>query len=167
MRSMDRRAIAFGAAAAMGGRALLPRLVLMQLRRDVRAINAGDHRPLLSCYADHAILRVGDGEHRWAGEHRGKAAIERFLVDFTRAGLQGELSELFIGGPLWRLTLVVRFDDRAEGPDGERLYENRAVLLVRTRWGRIVQHEDFFEDTVRLDAFERALNELGIAPGAR
>jgi hypothetical protein len=36
--------------------------------------------------------------------------------------------------------------------------------VVRTRWGRIVDHEDFYVDTTRLAAFDRKLSELGIAP---
>ena len=52
---------------------------------------------------------------------------------------------------------MVRFDDHADGSDGERLYENRTVLVVHTRWGRIVDHEDFYVDTSRFAAFDRRL----------
>jgi hypothetical protein len=33
------------------------------------------------------------------------------------------------------------------------------VLVLRTRWGRVVDHEDFFTDTERIAAFDRALAE--------
>jgi hypothetical protein len=59
------------------------------------------------------------------------------------------------------LKLVCRFDDFADGPSGERLYENRTVLVLTTRWGRVVRHEDFHEDTGRILAFERGLRTLG------
>jgi ketosteroid isomerase-like protein len=95
---------------------------------------------------------------------RGRETIERFLRDFVGAGLQGELRELFTQGPPWGMVLVVRFDDRASGPDGEELYRNRTVLVIRTRWGRIVEHEDFYEDTERIEAFERRPRELGVEP---
>jgi ketosteroid isomerase-like protein len=156
--------VALGVAAALGSRMLLRRMLLLKLRRDLRALNAGDHRPLLSGYADDAVIRFNDGAHRWAGEHRGREAIARFLRDFVGAGLQGELRELFTQGPPWRMALVVRFDDRASGPDGEELYRNRTVLVIRTRWGRIVEHEDFYEDTERIEAFERRLRKLGVEP---
>lgn len=167
--AMDGRAArlsltASGAGAAIAARALLPRLLLVKLRRDVRALNAGDHRPLLSAYADDAVLVFNRGDHRWSGEHRGKAAIDRFLRDFVAAGLQGELGELFVAGPPWRLTLIGRFDDRATGPDGTELYANRIVLIVRTRWGRIVRQEDYYEDTERIAVLEARLRELGIEP---
>jgi len=154
------------AGAALAGRAILSRALLVKFRRDVRAINAGDHQPILSVYAEDAVLRFNEGDHRWSGEHRGKAAIDRFLRDFTRAGLQGEIRELFVAGPPWRLTLIARFDDWARAPDGEEIYRNRTVLLIRTRWGKIVHHEDFYEDTERIDALEARLRELGVEPAA-
>ncbi|MGH2991364.1 MAG: hypothetical protein ACRDMA_16185 [Solirubrobacterales bacterium] len=79
---------------------LLRRLLLLKLRRDLRALNGGDHRALLS------------------------------------------------------------------GPGGEQLYRNRTALLIRTRWGRIVEHEDFYEDTQRIQTFEARLRELGVEPAS-
>jgi ketosteroid isomerase-like protein len=137
------------------------------LRRDLRAVNAGDHRPLLAGYADDAVLRFNDGDHRWAGEHRGREAIERFLRNFVAAGRRGERRELFTQGPPRRMALVVPFDDRALGSEGEELYRNRTVLAIRTRWGRIVEHEDLYEDTERIEAFERRLRALGVEPAIR
>ncbi len=63
--------------------------------------------------------------------------------------------------------MMVRFDDYADGPDGARLYENRTVLVLRTRWGKLVEHEDFYVDTARILAFDRKLTELGVAPVRR
>ncbi len=165
----DRRSLLLGTASlaaggALASRALLSRVLLVKLRHDVRALNAGDYQPLLSAYAEDAVLRFNEGEHRWAGEHRGKPAIERFLRNFVAAGLRGEITELFLAGALWRLTLVARFDDLAQAPDGEQIYRNRTVLLVRTRWGRIVWQEDFYEDTERIGALDARLSELGVRP---
>jgi ketosteroid isomerase-like protein len=161
-----KRSLLAGAAGAIAGRALLPQLILLKLRRDVRRLNAGDHRPLLAGYADDAVLYFNEGPHRWSGEHRGKAAIERFLRDFTGAGLKGELCGLWLGGPPWAPTIVVRFDDRATGPGGEELYANHVVIVIRTRWGRIVEHHDFYADTARIVALEEKLRTLGVAPVA-
>jgi ketosteroid isomerase-like protein len=153
---------ALGAAAALAARELLRRALLLKLRRNLSALNAGDHRPLLSGYTPNAVLRFNDGDHRWAGEHRGREAIDRFLRNFVEAGLQGEIRELSLHGPPWRLTVIARFDDHAAGPGGETLYRNRTMLLIRTRWGRIVEHEDFFEDTERIRAFDERLRERGV-----
>lgn len=167
MRRACALSLAAGAGAAVAWRSLLRALLLAKFRRDVRALNAGDHRPLLAGYADDAVLRFNDAEHRWAGVHVGREAIERFLRDFVAAGVQGEVRDLLIAGPPWRLTLAVRFDDHAHGPDGRELYRNRTFLLIRTRRGRVVHHEDFYEDTERIVAFERRLRELGVDPAPR
>ncbi len=156
------RSLILGLACGMGAQALLRRVLLARFQRDVERLNEGDYSSLLSSYAEDALLRFNDGPHRFAGEHRGKPAIERFLQDFVAAGLHGELKGLWIGGAPWALTLVARFDDEASAPDGERLYENRVVMVVRTRWGKIVEHEDFYTDTSRILAFEQALTERGI-----
>lgn len=158
--------LAVGAIGAVAAGRLLERAVLFKLRRDVRALNAGDYRPLLAGYADDAVLVFNDGAHRWTGEHRGKAAIERFLRDFVAAGVTGEIVELHLAGAPWRMTLLVRFDDEARGPDGELLYSNRTFLLGRARWGKIVRQEDYYADTERIVELDRRLSELGVAPVA-
>lgn len=153
-----------GAGLGLGARSLVIRVAQAKLRSDLERLNAGDPTPLLANYADDAVLRFHEGSHRWSGEHRGKPAIERFLRNFVRAGLQGSLRTLWTGGPLWALTLVARFDDRAGGADGEELYSNRVVLVVRTRLGRIVEQDTFFEDTGHIAEFDAKLTALGIAP---
>lgn len=159
-------AIAAGALAGAAARRLFVRALLAKLRGDLRALNAGDYRPLLAAFAEDAVLRFNDGRHRWAGEHRGKPAIERFFRDFVAAGIRGEIVELFVSGAPWRLTLIVRFDDEAHAADGTRIYRNRTLLLARTRWGKIVEQEDFYEDTERIAALDARLTELGVAPAA-
>jgi ketosteroid isomerase-like protein len=164
-RGRDRGALllaASGAGGALAARALVSRVLLLKLRRDVRALNAGDIEPVLASFAPDAVLRFNDGEHRWAGEHRGEAAIALFLRNCAAAGLQGQITELFMAGPPWRMTLLARFDDHAHEPGGEEIYRNRTILLARTRWGRIVCQEDFYEDTQRILALETRLSELGV-----
>jgi ketosteroid isomerase-like protein len=164
---MSAKRIITGAAIALGARALLPQLLLVKFGRDVAKLNAGDHSTLLNAYADDAVLRFNDGDHRWAGDWVGKAGIDRFLQNFTAARIQGEIRQIAISGPPWALTMMVRFDDHADGPDGTRLYENRTVLVMRTRWGKVVDQEDFYADTSSIVAFDRTLTELGVAAVAR
>ena len=151
-----------GAALAIAGRAALVRLLLVKFRRDVARLNDGDLSSLLAAYADDAVLRFNDGEHRWAGDWVGKADIERFLRNYTAAKVQGEIKSIALSGAPWALTMLVRFDDNADGPDGTRLYENRTVLVIRTRWGKIVDHEDFYVDTSAIADLEGKLAELGV-----
>lgn len=153
-----------GAAGAVIARRLLVRCLLFKFRRNIAALNAGDYQPVLSSYAEDAVLHFNEGPHRWAGEHRGKLAIASFLQSFVDAEIQGEITELFISGPPWRMTLLVRFDDQASASTGEEIYRNRTVLLARTRWGRIVRQEDFYEDTQSINTLETRLSELGVHP---
>jgi ketosteroid isomerase-like protein len=165
MRPLHPASLLLGAVGAVVARSLTRRALLARFRRDLRALNEGDYRPLLSAYADDAVLHFNDGPHRWAGEHRGRVAIERFLREFTNAGLRGELLDVWIAGPPWALTIVARFDDRAAAPDGSGpLYENRTAIVIRTRRGRIVEQHDFYEDTSRILALEQALRERGVRP---
>jgi ketosteroid isomerase-like protein len=156
--------VAVGALGAFAARSLFRRALLFKLNRDVRALNTGDYQPLLAGYADDAVLVFNDGAHRWAGVHRGKPALERFFKDFVGARVQGEIVDLFVAGPPWALTLLVRFDDHAHSEHGDELYRNRTLLLARARWGKIVKQEDFYEDTERIAELDRRLTELGVAP---
>jgi len=151
--------IGLGVAAGLGARALVPVALRGKLTGDVARLNAGDPSTLLATYADEAVLHFPRGDHRFAGPWRGKPAIERFLRTFVAAHVQGQLREIAVSGPPWALTVWARFDDHADAADDTRLYENRAVLVLRTRWGRVVDHEDFFEDTERIGAFDHALAE--------
>lgn len=153
--------ILFGIGLTFSLRITLVRLLLVKLRRDVRALGAGDYRPLLRGYAEDAVLHFIDGDHRWSGDHVGRDGIEKFLQSFVAAGLHGEILEAFVRGWRWNMTIVVRFDD-VSGLDGERLDSNRPVLMCRTRWGKIVEQEDFYEDTARIEAFDQRLTKLGI-----
>ncbi len=161
-----RGAAVLGLMAGLALRPLLRRVLMVRLGRDVGRINEGDYQPFLDAYAEDAVLHFNDGQHRWAGDHRGKPAIEGFLRDFVAAGLKVELKDLWLSGPPWNMTVIGRVDDEARAPGGEILYSNRVVLVLRTRWGKIVRHDDFYEDTSQMAAFDAALRDLGIDPVA-
>ncbi|MCB0875272.1 MAG: nuclear transport factor 2 family protein [Solirubrobacterales bacterium] len=156
-----------GAALALAARALFPRLLLAKFSSDVEKLNAGDHRSLLDAYGDDFVLHFAEGDHRWSGDWVGKAGMDRFLQNFTAAGIKGEIRGIATSGPLWALTMWVRFDDHADAPDGTRIYENSTVLVLRTRWGKVVEQHDFYADTERIAAFDRKLTELGVEGVAR
>lgn len=153
-----------GAGLALGARALLPRLLLLKFSRDVARLNAGDHSALLDAYADDFVLHFNDGPHRWAGDWVGKEGMDRFLREFTRAGIQGEIVKVATSGPLWAMTLWARFDDHVDAPDGTRFYENETVLVLRTKWGKVVEQTDYYVDTERIVGFDRHLTEQGVEP---
>lgn len=144
---------------------MLNRLLAAKFRGDVARLNGGDQSSLLAAYAENAMLLFNDGPHRWAGPNRGRhvgrQAIAAFLQEYVAARVQGEIVDVWTSGPPWALTLVARFDDDADAPEGERLHENQAVLVVKTRFGKIVEQQDFYIDTQRIVDFDRALTERG------
>ena len=156
------KAFLSGAALAWGAGALVPRVLRAKFSKDLEALNGGDHRPLLSAYSEDFVLAFHDGDHRWRGEWRGRDGMERFLRNFTAAKLQGEIKAIAVSGPPWAMTIWARMDDHADSPDGERLYENRTVIVLQTRWGKVVRQDDFYADTGRIEAFERRLSDLGV-----
>jgi ketosteroid isomerase-like protein len=160
---MRAREFAFGFCAAIAGRALIPRLLLLKFGRDVKRLNEGDYSGLLAAYSDDFVLHFNEGDHRWSGDWIGKAGVERFLQNFTAAGIQGQIRQIALSGPPWAMTLWARFDDHADAPDGTRIYENRDVLVLRTRWGKIIEQDDFYADTARITTLDRKLTELGIS----
>ncbi len=135
--------------------------VRWMIRRNVRALRAGNPGPLLAGYADDAVL-VFPGRSTWGGEHRGKPAIDAFLRRFIDAGLVGETHEILVNGPPWHTTVCVLFSVQATDAIGHVVYQNRAVLFARATWGKIVYQEDF-EDTHKVEAFDayRTLHHTG------
>jgi ketosteroid isomerase-like protein len=131
-------------------------LIRSRIRRSVQALRDGDPGPLLAGFADDAVL-VFPGTSTWAGEYRGKRSIEGFLRRFLDAGLVGETHDIVVNGPPWRTTVCVLFVDRAADVDGEVVYENRVMFLVRAVWGKVVYQEDFL-DTQRVTAFDAYLS---------
>jgi ketosteroid isomerase-like protein len=144
--------LAGAAAAALTG-AAYPAAVRALLRRNVTALMAGDPEPLLRMYAPGAVLHF-PGEHTWGPVYDGREAIGGFLRRFLDAGLRGELTDIYVAGPPWATRIAVRFDDHAhDAATGERIYENRAVIVLQTRLGRVVR-EEVFEDTQKVAAFD-------------
>ncbi|MGW4482154.1 nuclear transport factor 2 family protein [Rhodococcus triatomae] len=156
---------AAGASTTSGGRFVVRHAVLSRFERYVVSLNAGDHRPLLAAYHPNAVLRFPDGDRPWSGLHVGRDAIETFLRGYVAGDFRGEITEAYFGGPPWRMTAVVRFHGRSSPRNRGEGQRSRFVLLVRTQWGRIVEQEDFFENSARTEAFEARLRQLGLDRG--
>jgi ketosteroid isomerase-like protein len=138
------------------------------IRRNIASLNAGDYCPALAMFSDDLEFSF-PGENSWADEfrlpqrgrqvhvtHRGKAEMERFLQRYVAAGLQMEIEDILVNGPPWNLRAAVRVHDWSPGDVGDR-YNNRAVLFVTSRWGKLRTQEDY-EDTQRAAAFDALLS---------
>jgi hypothetical protein len=95
--------------------AMYKAVVRWMIRRNVKALAAGDPGPLLAGYADDAVL-VFPGRSTWSGEYRGKPAIEGFLRRYLADGLVGQSHDILVNGPPWRMTIAVLFTVQAKAP---------------------------------------------------
>lgn len=148
--------VAVGAVGATAAQAAYKGATRAMLRRNVKALMAGDPGPLLALYHPDAVLTF-PGDHSWGRTYRGREEIAAFLRRFLDAGLRGELRSILIDGPPWATRIAVEFDDHAHDPrTGERIYDNRAIIVLRTRLGRVVR-EEVYEDTQKVAAFDERL----------
>ena len=71
-----------------------------------------------------------------------------------RRGIQFAIDDILVNGPPWNLRAAVRAHDFIADPTGGDGYNNRAVMILELRWGRLVRWEDY-EDTERVAAWDR------------
>lgn len=141
--------------------------VRMLIRRSIRLLNEGQVKPALRMFANDATLTF-PGNNTWSKQfrtpepgraayatHRGRDEIEAFLRRYVDHGLQMEVEDILVNGPPWNTRAAVRVHHWIPRPDGTDIYSNRAVLMVRTAWGKIRSQEDY-EDTERVAAFDEA-----------
>jgi ketosteroid isomerase-like protein len=139
--------------------------VRAMIRRNIRLLNEGRYEPALAMFAADATLTF-PGDNSWSRmyrepqggresspTHRGKAEIEAFLRRYVELGIQMEVEDILVNGPPWNTRAAVIVNDWALDAGGNELYANRAVLVVRSRWGKIVAQEDY-EDTERAAALD-------------
>ncbi len=142
------------------------------IKRNIRLLNQGRYEPALKMFAADGTLAF-PGANSWAAQyrepvrgrdafvtHRGRDEVEGFLRRYVGTGMQMVVDDVLVNGPPWNLRAAARVHHWAPGPDGEDVYSNRAILMVRTVWGKIREQEDD-EDTERVAAFDRVLSESG------
>ena len=127
-------------------------LVDKQVRRVMARSRAGDMAPTLALWADDPHFEF-PGESSWSADLHAKDEIAAWYERFASAGLQIHPEEVLVKGWPWRTTACVHFTDHAKGPTGEVVYENRGVLFVRMRWGKIT-YGTVYEDTQKVAAFD-------------
>jgi len=138
------------------------------IKRNIRMLNEGNYRPALRMFAVDGTLAF-PGANSWAAQyrtpvrgrdafvtHENRDEIEGFLRRYVDTGMQMVVDDVLVNGPPWNLRAAVRVHHWAPGPDGNDIYSNRAILMVRTAWGKIREQEDY-EDTERVATFDQLL----------
>lgn len=129
--------------------------VRFMIRRGLRALQTGDIRPLLSSYADDAVL-IFPGRSSWGGQYRGHDEIGGFLERCVDVGLHIEVDEIIVNGLPWRTTVIMRGRDSVTDPDGTVIYHNRLLIVAESSWGKIRRQEDYL-DTQRVAELDARL----------
>jgi ketosteroid isomerase-like protein len=138
------------------------------LRYSISKLNRGDYSLLLKMARPDFELAF-PGENSWAtmfrpqqcgrarhATHRGIDEAVAFADRFVDEGIQFEIEDILVNGPPWNTRIAVRARDFVPGDDGEPdVYNNRVVLFLEVRWGRLVRWEDY-EDTQRVAAWDRS-----------
>jgi ketosteroid isomerase-like protein len=120
----------------------------------MRRLRAGDPRLILLLDAPEVTLTF-PGDSSWAGVHRGKPTVERWLRRFVATGLEIYPDQVVSTGFPWKTTACIRGRIHLRDASGAIVYENRYVIWGRLAWGRMREYE-VYEDTqasARLDAW--------------
>jgi ketosteroid isomerase-like protein len=152
------------------GGSMYKAVVRRLIRRNVKQLNGGNYGAALAMFHRDATLAF-PGENDWSNQHRptkkgrerfvthrGHDEIEAFLQKYTGARIQMQIEDILVNGPPWNMRAAVRVHDWAVGDDGEDSYNNRAVLFLTVRWGKLRAQEDY-EDTERAAAFDDLLSK--------
>lgn len=123
----------------------------------MRRLRAGDIRLLLALDAPDVTLKF-PGDSSWAGIHRGKPAVRRWLERFAATGLQIYPDEVVAKGPPWSTTACIRGQIHLRDESGAIVYRNRYVIWAHLVWGRLREYE-VYEDTQASARFDAWLSE--------
>ena len=137
------------------------------MRYSVNKLNHGDYSLMLKMASPNFELAF-PGENSWATmfrpqhpgrdrhvTHRGIEEATAFADRFVAEGIQFQIEDILVNGPPWNTRIALRVRDFARGDDGHPdRYNNRAVLFLELRWGRLIRWEDY-EDTERVAAWDR------------
>jgi ketosteroid isomerase-like protein len=121
----------------------------------MRELNAGNIKPTLRMEARDIELTF-PGESSFSGVMKGKPAVRAWLERFAELGIQIFADEVLVKGLPWRTTVCVRGHNYLDGPEGERVYDNRYVIWGLMKWGRLRRYE-VYEDTQKPVELDRWL----------
>lgn len=137
------------------------------MRYCVTKLNQGDASLFLKLARPDAVIAF-PGDNSWAtmyrpvaknrdqhATHRGLEECKGFADRFVDEGVQFEIEDVLVNGPPWNTRVALRVKSFKPGPDDTDEYNNRAIALLTTKWGRLVSWEDY-EDTERVAAWDQS-----------
>lgn len=135
------------------------------MRHSVAKLNAGDATLFLRLARPDAVIAF-PGDNTWATmyrpvvknrqqhvTHNGLEECRGFAERFVDEGVQFEIEDILVNGAPWNTRIALRVRSFLPGANGVDEYNNRAIALLTTKWGRLVSWEDY-EDTQRVAAWD-------------
>ena len=127
-------------------------LVRLLVERIYRALRSGDPEPALRMFGTNARLCFA-GSHSWAVDTTDAATRRSWFERFAALRPDLRCTDVVVGGPPWRMSVCVVFDDALHSASGNLVYSNHGVQYLQLRWGRAVCDEINL-DTQRVAAFD-------------
>ena len=136
------------------------------MRHSIQKLNSGDYSMMLKM-ASPGFTLAFPGENSWATmfrparagrdqhiTHQGIDEARAFAERFVNEGVQFVIEDILVNGGPWNTRIALRVHDFVPATGGEQdVYNNRAVLFLEIRWGRLIRWEDY-EDTERITAWD-------------
>ena len=132
-------------------------LVRLLVERVYAALASGDPKPALRMFERNARLRFA-GTHSWAVDTTDAAVRRSWFERFAALRPNLHCTDVVVGGPPWRMSVCVVFEDALRGDAGDVIYSNHGVQYLQLRWGRAVLDEINL-DTQRVAAYDAATAE--------
>ena len=115
-------------------------LVRLLVERVHRALGSGNPEPALRMFETNARLCFA-GTHSWAVDTTDVAARRSWFERFAALRPDLRCSDVLLGGPPWRMSVCVVFDDALHSPSGDVIYRNHGGQYLQLCWGRVLGDE--------------------------
>jgi ketosteroid isomerase-like protein len=115
-------------------------LVRLLVERAYKAMRDGNPEPALRMFKPDTRFRFA-GTHSWAIDTNDAVAVRSWFARFAALSPGLRAVNFLVGGPPWRMSVCVVFDDALHNDIGEVIYANHGVQYLQLRWGRVVLDE--------------------------
>ena len=115
-------------------------MVRVLVGRVYGALRQGNPEPALRMFRPDTRFRFA-GSHSWAIDTNDAAEVRSWFDRFTALRPDLRLVDVVVGGPPWRMSACVVFDDALYDDSGTEMYANHGVQYLQLRWGRVVLDE--------------------------
>jgi hypothetical protein len=115
-------------------------LVRLLVMRVYGAISSGNPELALRMFTRKARFHFA-GTHSWAIDTTEASARRLWFERFAALRPDLRCADVVVGGPPWRMSVCVVFDDSLRSDSGDVVYSNHGVQYLQLRWGRVVLDE--------------------------